>query len=107
MTLGDEKGWEVEGDGRAYGLNAIMLQREYVLPWSQFLYAEGTNEEVQAFFSTHDVVIRGTELTSLLRDFAAQRVTILREPARVDKFIGGSGPRIMELEVRRVQLEGS
>jgi hypothetical protein len=107
MGSADERGWQVESEGRAYGLHAILLKREYVLAWSQFLYAEGTSEEVQAYFSTHDVVIRGTELSLLLSDLASQRVTLLREPGRVDKFRGGAGPRITELEVRRVEAEGS
>jgi hypothetical protein len=107
MASADEKPWQVESEGRAYGLHLILLKREYVLPWSQFLYAEGTSEQVQAFFSTHDVVIRGTDLRVLLSDFASQRVTVLKEPARVDKFTGTTGPRITEVEVRRVQAEGS
>ena len=106
MAMADEKGWEVEREGRVYGLHVILLKREYVLPWAQFLYAEGTNEEVEAFFSTHDVVIRGTELSLLLTDIASERVTVLREPARVGKFDGGVGPRITELEVRRMEADG-
>jgi hypothetical protein len=85
----------------------ILLKRVYVLPWSQFLYAEGTSEEVRSFFSTHDVVVKGSGLESLLADFAAQQIVVLKEPARVDKFVSSAGPRIAELEVRRVEPEGS
>ena len=107
MALADEKPWGMDTASRVYGLQVILLKRVYVLPWAQFLYAEGTSEEVQAFFSTHDVVVKGSGLDSLLTDFAYQQITVLKEPARVDKFVGSVGPRITELEVRRVETEGS
>jgi hypothetical protein len=81
----------------------VLLKRIYSLPWSQFLYAEGTGEEVRAAFSTHDLVIKGCGLAALLADFAAQQVAILREPARTDRFAASDGPRISELQVRRVE----
>ncbi len=90
-----------------YGAQLILLRRVYVLPWSQFLYAEGTSEEVRAFFSTHDVVVRGSGLDSLLADFAAQQITTLKEPRRADQFASSGGPGITELEVRRVAAEAS
>jgi hypothetical protein len=62
------------------------LKTTYVLPWGQFLYVEGTGEEVRATFTTHDVVVRGSGLTPLLEDLAAQRVAHLEEPARTEKF---------------------
>jgi hypothetical protein len=107
MASADEKPWSVDTTLRVYGLQVILLKRVYVLPWTQFLYAEGTSEEVQAFFSTHDVVVRGSGLDSLLADFAAQQITIVKQPARTDKFTESAGPRIFELEVRRVQIEAS
>jgi hypothetical protein len=57
MASADEKPWAVDTSSRVYGLQMILLKRVYVLPWAQFLYAEGTSEEVQAFFSTHNVVV--------------------------------------------------
>ncbi|MEJ7609428.1 MAG: hypothetical protein WKF37_24920 [Bryobacteraceae bacterium] len=44
-----DRGWKQED-----------MQAKYVLPWTQFLYAEGTSEEVRGFFSTHDVVVKGS-----------------------------------------------
>jgi hypothetical protein len=107
MASADEKAWQVEAEGRAYGLHVILLKREYVLPWAQFLYAEGTGDEVQAVFSTHDIVVRGADLSSLLSDLAEQRVTALKEPVRADKFTRGAGPHIREVEVRRVESEAA
>jgi|SRR5580704_8310694 hypothetical protein len=85
-SAGEAKAWEVETGQRPYGLQVVKLKRIYVLAWTQFLYAEGSSEEVKAVFSTHDVVVKGTDLTSLLSDFAAQRITVLKEPARTDRF---------------------
>jgi hypothetical protein len=108
MASADEKPWGVDTTSRVYGLQVILLKRAYVLPWTQFLYAEGTSEEVRAFFSTHDVVVRGSGLDSLLADFAAQQITILKQPARTDKFReSAAGPRVFEVEVRRVEIEAS
>ena len=47
MGLADEKGWQVEADARTYGLHVVLLKREYVLPWVQFLYAEGTEDSIR------------------------------------------------------------
>lgn len=103
ISAGEAKAWEVETVQRPYGLQVVRVKRTYVLPWTQFLYAEGNSEEVKAVFSTHDVVIKGSDLASLLSDFAAQRITLLKEPARTDRFAGADGPRITELEVRQIE----
>lgn len=100
---GEAKGWTVDPDRRVLGLQVVLLKRRYVLPWAQFLYAEGSSEEVHAIFSTHDVVIKGRDLVSLLADFAAQQIAVLEEPSRADRFVAGGGSRITGLEVRRVE----
>ena len=105
ISAGEAKAWEVETGQRPYGLQVVRLKRIYVLPWTQFLYAEGSSEEVKAVFSTHDVVVQGSDLTALLADLAAQRVTILKEPARSDRFTAAEGPRITALEVHPIQNE--
>jgi hypothetical protein len=42
-----------------------IAERSYVLPWSQFLYAEGGDDEVRLAFTTHDVLVNGSQLGSL------------------------------------------
>ena len=105
MATADEKPWGVDTASRVYGLQVTLLKRVYVLPWSQFLYAEGTGEEVQAYFTTHDVLVKGSGLDALLSDFAFQQVTALKEPARTDKFTRVTGPAITEIAVQKVEDE--
>ena len=74
-----------------------------MLPWSQFLYGDGDNDEVQIAFATHEVAIRGTGLQSLLADLAAQRIAELHEPSRRDHFENGSEPCIREISVLKIE----
>jgi len=101
-SASEGKSWTVDGEHRLLGLEVILLKSSYVLPWSQFLYAEGTSEAVRAVFTTHDVSVKGSSLASLLSDFARQQISVLKQPARSEKFASSSGPRITELTVRSV-----
>jgi hypothetical protein len=76
-----------------------LRQRSYVLPWSLFLFAEGTDAEVRATFHTHIVLVQGTGLTSLLSDLAAQVISELSEPDRTAKFSKTEGPQLTTLSV--------
>ncbi len=88
---------------RQTGLEIVLLKRTYVFPWSQFLYAEGGDDEIRAVFTTHDLIVRGTALTGLLADLAGQRIARLQEPARTDRFDTSPGPVVRQLIVERVQ----
>src|SRR6202163_4802399 len=85
-SVGDERPWAVDRERRAYGLRVVLPKRTYVLPWAQFLYAEGAPDTVRAVFSMHDVVVTGSGLDTLLADFAAQVVTVLQQPPRAEHF---------------------
>ena len=76
-SVGDEKPWTIDRERRPYGLRVVLPKRTYVLPWAQFLYAEGAPDAVRAVFSMHDVVVTGCGLDALLADFAAQVVTVV------------------------------
>lgn len=82
------KNWKVSLDDRAIALEIALLRRTWFLPWHQFLYAEGGDEEVYAVFTMHEVIVKGAGLTALLADLAAQNVTMIREPTRADRFEG-------------------
>ena len=97
----NSKTWKTRTE-RPVTLEIILLKRTYVLPWVQFLYAEGGNDEVHLAFATHDVVIRGGGLQSLLADLAIQRVAQLQEPVRSDRLENGSAPFIQEIVVAKI-----
>jgi hypothetical protein len=73
------------------------------LPWSQFLFAEGDADEIRMAFSTHDVVITGGKLDTLLSDITAQRVSLLKEPVRAEFFAKFSGLQITEIFVKKAE----
>jgi hypothetical protein len=102
-SAGETKPWTTNPDARVLGLEVILLRQIIVLPWNQFLYAEGGDDEVRAVFATHDVIAKGSGLAPLLSDLAAQQVTRLKEPARVERFTQAVGARITELHVRKAE----
>jgi hypothetical protein len=92
---------------RPSGLEVVLLQRTYVLPWSQFLYAEGGDDEVRLVFATHDVLVVGSGLSSMLSDLAEQRIGRLNEPTRADRLEGFGTSRIREIRVEKVSEDRS
>ena len=105
-SVGNEKGWTVDRERRPYGLRVVLPKRTYVLPWAQFLYAEGAADSVRAVFSMHDVVVTGCGLEVLLADLAAQVVTVLQQPPRAEHFAPVPGPCVLAVEVRRIEASG-
>jgi len=95
--------WKVSPEERPAGLEVVLLKRAYVLPWNQFLYAEGGEDEIRLAFTTHDVLVKGSGLGSLLADLAAQRIARLQQPVRADGFAKGTVPAIRELVVIKIE----
>jgi hypothetical protein len=83
-------------------LEVILLKRTYILPWSQFLYAEGGNDEIRLTFSTHDVLVKGNNLDSLMAAIAANGIARLEEPSRPERILAGTGPFIREIAVVKI-----
>jgi len=80
------------------GLQINLIKRTYVLPWSQFLFAEGDADEIRMTFSTHDVVVSGGKLDTLLPEIAAQSVSLLKcrssmngHAAELGRYSGSNG----------------
>jgi hypothetical protein len=98
---GDHLPWESgHPDERVTSLLLDLKQRLIVLPWSLFLFAEGTDAEVRATFHTHVVTVEGSGLRALLLAFASQSVAHLTEPDRTAKFASPHpGPQITALSV--------
>ena len=85
------------------GLQVILLKRSYVFPWSQFLYAEGSDDEMRLNFSTHEIVIKGRNLNSIVTAICAHGIAKLQEPARQDRFLNEAGPLIREISVEKIE----
>jgi hypothetical protein len=105
-SVGDARPWAIDRERRPFGLRVVLPKRTYVLPWAQFLYAEGAPDTVRAVFSMHDVVVTGCGLEALLADVAAQVVTVLQQPPRSENFASAPGPRVLAVEVRRIEGSG-
>lgn len=99
MASACEQGWKVTEKGRSPALLVRLRQRSYVLSWSLFLYAEGTEAQVRVVFHTHVLTLEGAGLSALLSDLAQQVVTELIEPDRTAKFRHGTGPLISSLAI--------
>jgi hypothetical protein len=84
-------------------LQVTLLKHSYVFPWSQFLYAEGGNDEVRLTFTTHDVLVKGSSLNVLLTAISAHGVALIQEPTRLGRFTTGAGPYICEISVNKIE----
>jgi hypothetical protein len=94
---------EITHGSHAIGLQIDLIKRTYVFPWSQFVFAEGDADEIRIAFSTHDVVVSGSELGKLLANITAQRVSLLKEPVRAKSFASFSAPQITRIFIRKVE----
>ena len=99
----DRAPWKVETQERPSGLSIVLSNRIYILPWCQFIYAEGSADEVRIAFTTHDVLINGSHLDLLIDDLCAQKISQLRKPGRLDKFGFNGGVIITGISVRKVE----
>jgi hypothetical protein len=100
-SVDNPRGWRVERESGQNALEVVLADRTYVLPWAQFLYAEGGDDEVRLVFATHDVLVRGAGLQSLFADVAARRLVAMNQPMRADRF-GMADRCIRELSVQKV-----
>jgi hypothetical protein len=83
-------------------LEVVLLKKTFLLPWSQFLFAEGGNDEIRLAFSTHDVVVTGSHLEKLLGDLSARRLSRLQELGRADRFGFSVDQQIASISVQKV-----
>jgi len=103
-TSADDRPWCAAFDP-PLTLTVVLLKRTYVLPWSQFLYAECSNSELRLIFAVHNITVKGASLNGLVDDIAKFRISLLREPTRADRFGTGAGPLIREITVEKVEQE--
>ena len=92
--------YTIDHDGHARGIEIVTPKRIYALPWSHYFRAEGDNSEIVARFSTDDVTIKGSRLAVLLKEFAQQRLTAIRQLPRAERMeLSKEGPDIDEIIV--------
>lgn len=101
-SVDSKRPWIISQNAIPPAVEIVLLKRTVVLSWSQFVFAEGGDDEVRIAFASHDVIVRGTGLSALLADVSAQRVTSICEPTRSDRFSGTAERMIREVEVRRI-----
>ncbi len=92
-----------DGSSSPLALQVVLLKRTYVLPWSQFLYAEGANYEVRLTYATHDVLIKGSNLDPLLAAIAGHGLSRIQESTRSDRFVSPAGPHVREITVEKIE----
>ena len=105
MASVDDRTRRIGALDRPLALQVILLKHTYVLPWSQFLYAEGGNDEVRLIFTTHDVLVKGSNLNALLAAISAHGLALIQEPVRPDRFSTGAGPFICEISVEKIEQD--
>jgi hypothetical protein len=103
MTMVSADKYQPSGMTGSSCLEIVLLKRTFILPWHQFLYAEGGNDEIRLAFATHEVVMRGTQLGKFLTELSARRVNVLREPGRAEEFRSGAEPRITSISVEKME----
>lgn len=101
----DDRTLRANALGHPLALQIVLLKHTYVLPWAQFLFAEGGNDEIRLTFATHDVLVKGSNLNALLASISAQGIAHIQEPARPDRFATGTGPFIREIIVEKTEQD--
>jgi hypothetical protein len=102
-SVDNERPWRTGREANQNSLELVLIGRTYVLPWTQFLYAEGGEDEIRLVFATHEVLARGAGLHALLAEVAAHRLVGLNEPLRAERFTAKSGICIRELVVTKAE----
>jgi len=105
MASADNRTRRSESLSPPLALQVVLLKRTYVLPWSQFLYAEGGNDEVRLTFATHDVLVKGSNLEPLLAAIAEHGLLQIAESSRADRFLNPASANIREITVEKAEQD--
>ena len=101
----DSPPWTISRDGRSPALEVVTAKQTVVLAWSQFVFAESSDDEIRIAFASHDVVVRGTGLSPLLQAITSQQAVSIRQSARHEVFPAQAARFIREIEVRRIDAD--
>jgi hypothetical protein len=97
--------WVISTADQPPALEIVLLRQTMIISWNQFVYAEGGTDEVRIAFASHDVVVKGSGLDPLLRAIAANRVALIRESDRAERFSDPAERFIREIVVRKIEAE--
>ena len=89
--------------GQPPALEIATFKQTVILSWNQFVIAEGAEDEIRIAFASHDIVVKGAGLDTLLRAIAAHQVVMIRETARSERFTSKATCFITEIEVRKIE----
>ena len=99
-SAGNRSGWRLTDGEAPLALEVVLHKASYILPWNQFLYGQGSDDELQLVFTTHDVIVKGYGLSGLLSEVAARRLATLFEPGSADRFTVRGSRAVRELIIR-------
>jgi hypothetical protein len=94
--------WIISTADQPPALEIVLRRQTVIISWNQFVYAEGGDDEVRIAFASHDVAVKGAGLDPLLRAIAANRVVLIRESDRAERFSDAVERFIREIAVRRI-----
>ena len=97
--------WVISAADQPPALEIVRLRQTVIISWNQFVYAEGGDDEVRIAFASHDVVLRGAGLAPLLGAIAANRVSLIRESERSERFPDSAGRFVREIVIQKIEAE--
>ncbi len=97
--------WVISAADQPPALEIVLLRQTVIISWNQFVYAEGGDDEVRIAYASHDVIVKGAGLDPLLRAIAANRVLLIRESDRSERFPDPGGRSVREIVVRKIEAE--
>jgi hypothetical protein len=103
MAPADDQNAITISNDQPYALQVFLHKERYVIPWCQFLYAEETEDGIRMIFSTHDILVNGSNLDSLLKGIAFHQIERIRELPRSDGFSVSNKPFISKITIERIE----
>jgi hypothetical protein len=97
--------WVINAADQPPALEIVLRRQTVIISWNQFVYAEGGDDEVRIAFASHDVVLRGAGLAPLLGAIAANRVSLIRESERSERFPDSAGRFVREIVIQKIEAE--
>jgi hypothetical protein len=104
-TASVDNPWIISACDKPLAMEIVLLKQTVVLSWNQFVYAEGGDDEIRIAFASHDVIVKGSGLLSLLHAITSHQVASVREPARSERFPSQASRSVREIAVRRVDAD--